>query len=235
MIDVFEGMVADRKTQVVILTGEGKGFCAGADIRADPGERYTGAEGLGRMAFSYRVQELLARMMSAISECDKPVIAAVNGVAVGGGFGIALASDIRIASSAARFGSVFIKLGISSCDVGKSYFLERLVGAGMASELMMTGRIIDAAEALNIRLVNRVVEPEALIETCIGIAREIRENAEYGVWMTKKGIRTNMDAPSLRAAMELENRTQILGAVSGATEEAIKAFAEGRKPQWKPL
>lgn len=235
MIDVFEGMVADRKTRVIILTGDGRGFCAGADLRPNPDETYPGAEGLGKLAFSNRIQELLARMIAAISECDKPVIAAVNGVAVGGGLGISLASDIRIASTAAKFGSVFIKTGLSSCDVGTSYFLPRLVGPGMASELMMTGRIIDAGEALAIRLVNRVVAPEVLIETCVALAREIRENSEYGVWMTKKGLRANLDAPSLRAAMELENRTQILGIFTGATEEAVKAFAEGRKPQWKPL
>ena len=103
------------------------------------------------------------------------------------------------------------------------------------ADLMLTGRIIDAVEAREIRLVSRVVRPADLASTAMDAARSIRENSEYGVWMTKKGLWTNVDAPSLRHAMELENRTQVRGSCSGCVEESMQAFVEGRKPSWKPL
>lgn len=236
LIEVFEGLENDRRTRVVILTGAGKGFCSGADMQeaVAPGG-IPGTEGMSPLGFIYKFQEYLARLMLAIHECDKPVIAAVNGAAVGGGLAIALASDIRIASTAAKFGAVFIKTGLSNCDVGTSYFLPRLVGAGIAAELMLTGRIFKADEARDIRLVSRVVAPDDLAGAALETARAIVENSEYGVWMTKKGLWSNVDAPSLRQAMELENRTQILGCFTGCMEDARSAFVDGGKPRWKPL
>ena len=236
LIDVLQQLQLDRETRVVIVTGEGKGFCSGADLQdySTPGA-IPGTDGMSHLGFVYKYQEYLAQLMLAIHECDKPVISAINGAAVGGGFAIALASDVRIASTAARFGAVFIKTGLSACDVGTSYFLPRLVGAGVAAELMLTGRIFKADEAREIRLVSRVVAPEALEDTALETARAIAENSEYGVWMTKKGLWSNVDAPSLRHAMELENRTQVLGNFTGCMEEAMKAFGEGRKPAWNKL
>lgn len=227
----------DRRIRVVVLTGEGRGFCAGADLKATaaPGS-IPGTEGMAtQLGYVYKYQEYLAELMLAIHECDKPVIAAVNGPAVGGGFAIALASDIRIASEKAGFGAVFIKTGLSSCDVGTSWFLPRLVGASVAAELMLTGRVFDADEALRIGLVTRVTAPEMLLESAFETARTIRDNSEYGVWMTKKGLWANVDAPSLRHAMELENRTQVLGYFTGCMEESMQAFQEGRPPRWSPL
>jgi enoyl-CoA hydratase len=180
-------------------------------------------------------QEYLAELMLAIHECDKPVIAAINGAAVGGGLAIALASDIRIAAEKAKFGAAFIKIGLSSCDVGTSYLLPRVVGLSAAAEMMLTGRNIDAEEALQMRLVSRVVASADLAANALELAHAITVNSEYGVWMTKKGLRTNLDAPSLRHAMELENRTQVLGYFSGCMEEAMQAFQEGRPPHWKKL
>lgn len=236
LIEVFQGLQLDRKTRVVILSGAGKGFCAGADMQepAAPGA-IPGTEGMAPLGFIYKFQEILAQLMLSIHECDKPVIAAVNGAAVGGGLALALASDIRIAAASARFGAVFIKTGLSNCDVGTSYFLPRLVGAGIAAELMLTGRIVKADEAREIRLVSRVVPDESLIDAALETARAIRENSEYGVWMTKKGLWSNIDAPNLRQAMELENRTQVLGCFTGCMDDARAAFVEGRKPTWRPL
>ena len=236
LIEVFRGLQCDRNTRVVILTGEGKGFCSGADLQehAGPGA-IPGTEGMGQLGFVYKFQEYLAESMLAIHECDKPVITAVNGAAVGGGFAIALASDIRIASTAAKFGAVFIKTGLSNCDVGTSYFLPRLVGASTAAELMLTGRIFRADEARTMQLVSRVVALEDLATAALETARAIAENSEYGVWMTKKGLWSNVDASSLRQAMELENRTQVLGTFTGCMEEAMKTFGMGAKPRWKPL
>ena len=236
LIAVFEALNADRQFRAVILTGEGRGFCSGADMLepAAPGA-IPGTDGMGELGFVYRFQEYLARAILAIHECDKPVIAAINGVAVGGGLAFTLASDIRIASDAARFGAVFLKTGLSNCDVGTSYLLPRLVGAGIAAELMLTGRIADAAEAREIGLANRMVAADALSQAALETARAIRENAEYGVWMTKKGLRAALDAPSLRHAMEMENRTQVLGYFTGAMTAMRDAFASGGKPDWPRL
>ena len=236
LIDALRAVNHSRTIRSVVITGAGKGFCSGADLAPEPdaGE-VPGTEGMSQLGYVYKYQEYLAELMLAIHECDKPVIAAVNGAAVGGGLGIALACDLRVASTRAKFGSVFIKTGLSSCDVGTSYFLPRLVSPTKAMELMATGRIFPASEAEQLGLLNRLVEPEALLDEALGLARAMNENAEYGVWMTKKGFWQNLDAPGLRQAIELENRTQVLGYYSGCMEEAMAAFAEGRKPEWKPL
>ena len=131
---------ADPSVRVVILTGAGRGFCAGADIKGgqdpgDPGEPIAP----GPIAQRLQVQEFLASLHERVHRSRKPFIAAVNGVAVGGGFSLALACDVRIASEAASFGAVFIRLGISACDMGTSYFLPRLVGASRSAELLLTG------------------------------------------------------------------------------------------------
>jgi enoyl-CoA hydratase/carnithine racemase len=163
------------------------------------------------------------------------VIAAVNGAAVGGGLAFALHCDIRIASEAARFGSVFIKAGFSSMDMGTSYLLPKMVGAGIARELMLTGRIIDANEAYRIGLVHEVVPADELIEAALRMARLIAANNEFGVWQTKIGLNAALDAPSLRHAKEIENRTQILTGFTNNPAEAAKAHREKRDPVWDPL
>lgn len=236
LLEAFRAVHADRSTRVVILRGAGTSFCAGADLQTvvEPGG-IPGTAGMGQLGFVYKYQEYLAQLMLSIHECDKPVIAAIHGAAVGGGLGLALASDIRIASTQAKFGAVFIKTGLSAADMGTSYFLPRLVGAGPAAELMLTGRIFAAPEALALRMVTQVVEPEALMDTALALARSIASNAEYGVWMTKKTLWANVDAPSLRHAMEMENRTQVLGSFTGCMEAAMQAFAHKRPPVWQAL
>lgn len=229
----FTELADNRDCRVIILTGAGVAFCAGADLKETSGA--PGTEDMSQLGLVYKTQEYLAELMLAIRECPKPVIAAVNGAAVGGGFAIALACDLRVAANSANFGSVFIKVGLSSCDVGTSYLLPRIVGAARAAELMLTGRLFGAEEALAAGLVYSVVADSLLMESALNTARLIAENNEYGVWMTKKGLWANLDAPSLRHAMELENRTQVLGYFTGNMEEAMKAFAEGRKPDWTKL
>lgn len=236
LIEVFEGLNDDRRTRVVILAGAGRGFCAGADLQEGvaPGG-IPGTAGMSPLGFVYKFQEYLGRMILAIHGCDKPVIAAIDGAAVGGGFALALASDIRLASSAARFGDVVVKTGLSGCDVGLSYLLPRIVGAGVAAELMLTGRLFEAAEAREMGLVSRVVAPQALDAEALTLARAIAAHAEYGVWMTKKTLWSSIDAPSLRHAMEMENRTQVLGTFTGGMEAMRAAFAQGGQPEWPPL
>ena len=223
-----------RTCRVVVLRGAGRGFCAGADLKGDD-ERLEGTEGMSEVGSIYRMQEHIAELMLAVRECRKPVIAAIHGAAVGGGLALALASDIRVAATNAKFGSVFIRVGLSSCDVGTSYLLPRIVGAARAAELMLTGRHFDADEAQRIGLVHDVVEEEGLLDSALETGERIAANNEYGVWMTKMGLWANLDAPSLRHAMELENRTQVLGTFTGNMRRAMEAFQEGRDPEWNPL
>lgn len=233
----FDRLKSERDCRVVIITGAGRGFCSGADLseQAGPGDIPGTTEDMGQLGFIYKYQQYLAELMLKIRELPQPVIAAVNGAAVGGGLAIALASDIRVASNKAKFGAVFIKAGLSSCDVGTSYLLPRIVGASRAAELMLTGRIFDAAEAQGNGLVHSVAEPDGLLDCALETARQIVANNEYGVWMTKMGLWSNLDAGSLRQAMELENRTQVLGYYTGNMEEAMAAFMDGRPPEWKRL
>ena len=163
------------------------------------------------------------------------MIAAVNGVAVGGGLAFALHCDIRIASEQARFGSVFIKAGFSSMDMGTSYLLPKIVRAGVARELMLTGRIIDAAEAYRIKLVHEVVAADDLMTAALTMARSIADNNAFGVWQTKIGLNAALDAPSLRHAIEIENRTQMLTGFTNNPAEAAKAHREKRAPKWDSL
>jgi len=163
------------------------------------------------------------------------VVAAVNGAAHGGGFALALACDIRFASESASFGAVFIKRGVSACDMGTSYHLPRLVGASRSAELLLTGRIFDAAEALDMGLVLDVVPDGDVVARALVTARQIAANGPLAVWMTKETMWQTVDAPSLRHALDIENRTQIMCTATGELTAAFEAFREGREPEWGPL
>src|SRR6202451_229349 len=167
-LDVLSG----GQHRVAILTGAGRGFCAGADL-SGTGQAWTTPVSPETPPFTtnYDAQVRLADLFTRIYELPIPVIAAVNGVAVGGGLAFALHSDIRIASEQARFGSVFIKAGFSSMDMGTSYLLPKIVGAGVARELMLTGRIINADEAYRIKLVHEVVPSDELKAAALKMAR----------------------------------------------------------------
>jgi enoyl-CoA hydratase len=232
--EVFAGLRDDRDVRVIVLTGRGRGFCAGANMGGDE-EPPPESAGRGPVGFINAMQENLAALILAIREAPQPVIAAVHGAAVGGGLALALASDLRVASDDAYFAAHFIRVGLSSCDVGTSYSLPRLVGPTMAAEMMLTGRRVPAGEAHRIGLLNRVVPADQLLPTSLELAAMITENSEYGVVMTKVGMWANLDAPSLRHAIELENRTQVLGCFTGNMTEAGLAFREKRAPQWRPM
>ncbi len=232
----FDEIARDRHCRAVVLTGAGRGFCAGADVRGNPGESGApGTEGMGEVATVFLTQEHLAALHERIHRCPKPVIAAINGAAMGGGFAMALACDVRFASASATFGARFIKMGVSACDMGTSYLLPRIVGAGQAIELMLTGRIFSADEARAIGLVQGVVPDGQVVERALATARLIRENPPLATWMTKETFWQNVDAPSLRHALDLENRTQVMCTHTGELNEAFAAFREERAPRWQGL
>src|SRR5688500_10079627 len=234
LTETFAALRVDRSVRVVVLAGRGKGFCAGANMTGGD-EVPELARDRGPVGFIQVLQEQLADLVLAIHELPQPVIAAVHGAAVGGGLALALACDLRIASDDAYFAAHFIRVGLSSCDVGTSYMLPRIVGTTIAAELMLTGRRFPAEEAMRFGLLNRLVRRDDLLPTAQQLAADIAANSEYGVYMTKLGMWLNVDAPSMRHAIELENRTQVLGTFTGNMTEAGEAFREKRAPVWKPM
>jgi len=231
--EAFAAVGDERDTRVVILRGdpEGRGFCAGADMSGS-GASAPDTEGRSPVGLVQRSQDHLAKLILQIHELRKPVIAAVHGGAVGGGVAVALAADIRVASEDAYFTAHFVKVGLSSCDVGTSYLLPRIVGAGHAIRAMLTGRRIPAAEAGRMGLATTVCPREDLLRAALADAREIAALSEFSIEFTKLGAWANLDAASLRHAIELENRTQVLGVMTGNMQAAMEAFREKRPPKW---
>jgi len=174
-------------------------------------------------------------MILAVHECDKPVITAAHGASVGGGLALALAADLRVATPDTRFGAVFHNLGLSACDVGVSWFLPRVVGPTRAAELMLSGRIFTGEEADRFGMLNRLVDERDLLESAVDLALAVTRNSEYGVWMSKKGMWLAVDSPSLRHAIELENRTQVLGMFTGNLATGVEAAMNRTEPDWKPM
>jgi enoyl-CoA hydratase len=224
----LDAVAADRACRVVVLTGEGRGFCAGLDLAG-----YGAApdsEGRGTVGAGFATQQHIAALVPRMRSLHQPVIAAVNGAAAGGGLALALASDVRIAATSAKFNVAFVRIGLSGCDVGVSWLLPRLIGASRAWELMLTGRVIDSAEADHIGLVTRVVPDGSVIESALETAELIARNSPWGVRMTKEVAWSQLEVGSLQAGIDLENRTQILSSMTGDMQEAIGAFVEKRPP-----
>jgi enoyl-CoA hydratase/carnithine racemase len=217
-------IAADDRVRVLVLTGAGRGFCAGLDL--------TDAATLPDMTTATFLdgQEVWSRAITSFRRLPKPVIAAVNGPAAGAGFSLALAADIRIATPAARFSAAYIKIGLTGGDCGSSWMLPRIVGLGHAYEILLTGRLVEADEAARIGLVNRVVPAEDLLTAALEVAELIAANSPLGVRLTKQMVQANVDAPSLEAAVELENRNQALTAGTQDMAEALAAFLERRPP-----
>jgi enoyl-CoA hydratase len=160
----------------------------------------------------------------------QPLIAAVNGPAAGGGMCIALASDVVIASPLATFIPSFINIGLSAGELGTSYFLPRAVGRARAAEILFTGRSVDAAEAERIGLISRLVEAENLMPAAMETARLMLDKSPSGLRLTKEALNQNLNAPSLEAAIELENRNQSICACTPEFLQAVEAFSKGKAP-----
>ncbi|HAX04085.1 MAG TPA: enoyl-CoA hydratase [Acidimicrobiaceae bacterium] len=227
-LDQIDG---DHSVRVLILTGAGRGFCAGLDLTGFG--RIPGTEDFGEQQQGMAVQQHIAELVHRMRDVRQPIIAGVNGAAAGGGFALACASDVRYCGTSAKFGTAFVRLGISGCDIGVSWMLPRLIGASRAGELMLTGRVIDAEEANRIGLVTNVVPDDELQDKCLSVAREISRNSPFGVWMTKEVMWSNLEIPSLRAGIDLENRTQILAAGTEDSKTAMSSFLGKGEPIWE--
>ncbi|MCV7222809.1 enoyl-CoA hydratase/isomerase family protein [Mycolicibacterium elephantis] len=214
-------IATDSSVNVVVLTGAGRGFCSGIDVRNfGPGLLDASAPAIERMRF----QEAMAALPQAIRTLPQPVIAAVNGPCVGAGLSLCLAADIRVCSTAATFGNAAILLGLSGAEMGMSYHLPRIVGTSVAADWMLTGRTVSAEEADRRGLVSEIVSPDRLMQRAFEIASTIAGLSPLGVQLTKRALQTNTDAAGPAAAMELENRNQV---ISHATDEAAQ-----RRQKW---
>ena len=225
--DYFSGLFQDRSCRVVVMKGAGRAYCAGLDIKDHAG--LVEAPFGGGFGFQGHLADVYIKMR----RCPQPIISLIHGAASGGGFAFALASDIRIAGDSMKMNSAFIKIGLSSCDMGVSYFLPRLVGVTIASEMMMTGRFVNAERALAVGLVNEVVSDEALDEAAQVFVDEMIAVSPMGLRMTKEGLNMAIDAGSLEAAMAIENRNQVMCSKSADFKEGLQAFIEKRTPVYR--
>ena len=223
--DYFFGLAEDTSRRIVVMRGAGRAFCAGLDIKETAGADPEPPAGRG-----WGFQGYLADVYLAMRRCPQPIVSLVHGAACGGGFAFALASDVRIAADTAKMNAAFIRIGLSACDMGVSYFLPRLVGTSIASELMLTGRFLHANRALATGLVSEVVPEERLADAARPYLEEMLTTSPMGLRMTKEGLTMAIDANGLEQAMAIENRNQLLCARSKDFREGISAFLEKRAP-----
>ena len=229
--EVLDQVDQDHDVRAIIITGSGRGFCDGLDLKGFG--QVPGTEEFGEQQKGMAIQQYIADLVHHMRDVRQPIIAAINGAAAGGGFAIACASDIRYCGQSAKFGTAFVRLGISGCDIGVSWMLPRLIGASRAWELMLTGRVFDASEANRIGLVSNVVSDDELLKTALTVAREIAANSPFGVWMTKEVMWSNLEIPSLRAGIDIENRNQILAAGTEDSKAAMASFLGRSEVPWR--
>lgn len=229
--DAFDTIDRNHECRLVVLTGAGRGFCAGLDLKdASQTGAITGPVRGPRAGLL--AQNRIASLIPHMRRIQQPLIAAINGPAYGGGLALALGCDIRIADLTAKMCVQFIRVGVSGCDIGVSYMLPRLIGASRAHDLILSGRPFDAVEAERIGVVTRLAEEGRAVDDALALADEICDFAPFAVFATKQVMWANLDVPNLEAAIQLENRNQILAGSSGEIEEAARAFVEKRKPVW---
>tara|TARA_B110000438_G_scaffold275976_1_gene297370 strand:- start:847 stop:1638 length:792 start_codon:yes stop_codon:yes gene_type:complete len=219
--DYFGKLQFNHETRIVILKGAGRAFCAGYDLKAASG---VSAGPITGLRFQRQVSEIYVRMR----RCPQPIICLAHGATTGGGLAFALASDVRIISDDAKINVAMVKVGLTGCDVGISYFLPRSVGQSVAAELMMTGRFITPERALSLGLVSAVVSQENLKEEGLGMAADMLKTSPLGLRLTKEGLGISIDSSGLDATVAFEDRGQILCASAGLFEEGISAFLEKR-------
>lgn len=230
--EALEEVSFDNTTRVVVVTGAGEGFCSGADLE-DPGWMDI-FDGLTMPGIARRAMKILDDVIKAIHDMHQPVIGAINGAAIGGGFCLAMATDIRIASERAYFRPAGINNGLTSAELGLSYLLPRAIGTSRAFEIMLTGRDVDAQEAERIGVVSRTVPHGELLDTCYAMAQRINGFSQIGVELSKQMLWAGMDAGSLHTHMNHEGHAQLFVRMTTKNfEEAIRARKEKRAPRFE--
>jgi enoyl-CoA hydratase/carnithine racemase len=223
----FEALQDDYATRIVVMRGAGRAFCAGLDIREHrQGDRVP--EGAGRTHPGHHLFDIV-RLMRA---CPQPIVALLHGPACGGGFAMALAADIRLAGESVRMNDAFVTLGRSGCELGLSYFLPRIVGLGIATELMYTGAFIEAGRALQVGLVSKVVPDDELEYAAALFVDPMLRTAPLGLRMTKQTLNSVLRIDDLNVVIDLEERAQSICGRGPDFEEAMQAFLEKRLPHY---
>ncbi len=230
--EAFEEVSFDNDCRVVILTGEGKGFCSGADLK-DPGYLPI-FDGLTMPGIARRAMKVLDDVIHAVQTMHQPVIGAINGPAIGGGFCLSLITDIRVASDTAVFRAAGINNGLTASELGLSYTLPRAIGSSRAFEIMLTGKDVDAEEAERIGLVSQVVPGDQLMDACFAMAERIMGYSQLGVELTKQMLWSSLSASSLSTHINHEGHAQLYVRMTTENfQEAIKARKEKRDPVFK--
>ena len=224
---IVDQLKRDDQVRVIILTGAGKGFCAGSDVSDRLGKR------LEKGGEESRFENLrqVGAMAIDIADLDKPLIGAINGAAVGAGLSLSLLCDIRLASEKARFGAVWLSVGLVP-DVGATYSLPRIVGREKALELMLSREVIDAREALKIGLVSKVLTPDQLMKDAMELATKIASGPAVAIELTKRGLQRSLDN-DLKTQLDYETYAQNICRQTEDHREGIRAFVEKRKPVFK--
>jgi len=247
LVAAVRAAASDRSCRSIVLTGAGdKAFCAGIDVKsvasrdaATADGESVRADGSGEdqvdaiMQGFENLHHHLSSIIRTLHALSIPVIAAVNGHAIGAGFALAAASDLRVAGDNVRFADGFVRRGISGCELGLSYFLPKLVGASVAFDWMLTGRPVEAPEAARTGLVGDVGTPATTVDRALALATQIAGLAPHAVSMTKEVMWTNLNATSLDQALALESRTQAMTRTTVDAAEARQAFLERRPPTFQ--
>ncbi len=228
--DALTDVGEDNDTWVVVLTGSGRAFTSGLDLK-DYGV-VPNIDGLQVGRIAQKAMRHYSRLVPLLRRLPQPVIAAVNGPAYGGGMCLALGADLRFAAESAVFNSTGIVNGLTSTEMGASWLLPRLIGVARSNDLLLTGRVVDAAEALQMGLVSRVLPDAELLAHCLDVAEQMARYSPYGLAMTKDVLWANLEVASLEAAVELEDRNQLMLGFTENLPEAIRAFDAGRPPAY---
>lgn len=225
--DYFQGLYRRNEVRVVILQGAGASFCAGLDLKEQQPGKDLGAVGM------MSVQHSIRDIMMAMRRCPQPIISVVQGAASGGGFALALASDVRLATPEARMNASFIRIGLTGCDMGVSYFLPRMVGSSVASEYLLTGRFMDAQRAHALGLFSRVGPLDEMQREAQALADDMLRTTPLGLRLTKEALCHSMDIGGLEAVIAMEDRQQVLCTQTDDFREGMQAFLEKRPPRYR--